>query len=233
MLGKKPAHPTEDELYNHYTARLPDRSWSIAAHLAACPVCARRLRSVLLDRALGALAAGPPRTVDFPAMLREALCAVAGYARPPELKQRLANWIEGPSALAGGVVHWQAGAAGKKQPAQVHLLTTFTGSSPWCIESGVMSGKDFCVTASGKSSGPHALVNLAHPRGLAVHVFHWPPGVAPPLVLLAREVRASTAVVKQTRRHPKLPAQSASFGDLLPGRYLLGLEPVPPPADRQ
>ena len=231
MLGKTPAHPTEDELFKLYNTRLPDRHSHIAAHLAACPECARRLERRLFNSALGALSARPEGAFDYPGMLRSTLAAAARRAARVTLKKRLATWSATRSALAGGIVHWRPASKGGRGSGHIELVNTFTGSSPWQIRAVETRAHHSSVTTSGEPAGPQAVVHLTGPRELAVNVFHWPAGATAPLVLLAREVRTSPPVVKQTRKDPRLRAQSARFGNLLPGRYLLGLEPVPARAD--
>ena len=230
MLGKMSPHPTADELRDYYKARLPDpRDREIDAHLAICPQCARHLEhSRLLCAALSDMTSGPERLVDPRAALREALVAAARRAARAALKRRLTTWVAQPSAFAGGVVHWRPGEAGPRPSGQAELLTTFTGSSLWRL---VASPENRVAASADEAACPTALVQAAGPRELAVHVSHWVAGAAAPLVLLAREISLDPAVVKQTQPDPKWHTQSACFDHLKPGRYLLGLEPLPAPAD--
>lgn len=230
MLGTKPAHPTEGELFNYCDTRPPERNNPLSAHLAACPECAARLDAILFGRALDALAARPDRRLNHPGLLRAALLSATKHPPRPALRQRLVDWAGKPGAFAGGVVQWHPAPGRAKGPGCVELVATFTESSPWRIETGV-AGKSSSAAASAPGEPPLARVSPTGPDELAVQVRHWPADAAPPLVLLAREVRARPPVVKQARRHPRLPVASACFGDLVPGRYLLALEPVPPPFD--
>lgn len=225
MLGKKSSHPTADELHSFYTAQLPDsHGHQIEAHLAACPECARRLEHQrLLNAALGGLASGPERPIDHRAALRTALFAAASRAARTALKRRLATWVEDPQPFAGGVIHWRPAEPGSLFSGKAEWVDTFTDSSPWRL----VSGPDNPSAAVTKTAdGPSAYVLAAGPRELAVHVAHWVPDPTSPLVLLAREIGLESAVVKQTRPDPKTHTQSACFTDLIPGRYLLGLEPL-------
>lgn len=230
MLGKKSSHPTADELHDYYEVRLPDqRDREIDAHLAICPQCARHLEhSRLLCAALGDMASGPERPIDHLAALREALAAAARRAARAALKRRLTTWVAQPSAFAGGVVHWRPAESDPRSSAQAELVTTFTGSSPWRL---LASPESRMPTPAGEAASPTAFVQATGPRELAVHVSHWMPGAAAPLVLLTREIGLEPPVVKQTRPDAKLHTQSACFDDLKPGRYLLGLEPLPDPPD--
>ena len=231
MLGKKSAHPTQDELFAYCQSRPKRGDTLVAAHLAACPACTRRLDQFLFDRALGSLSAGPTREINHHAMLRAALVAAAKRAPRAAFKRRVAAWNDVQSPLAGGIVQWLPGDAGSRSRGQVRLVSTFTGTSLWRIEERSAQPAHFSETASTACAGPQAFVHATGPRKLEVQVFHWPTGVHHPLVLLAREVSTGPPILKETRADPKLPTQSACFGNLIPGRYLLGLEPIPAPAD--
>lgn len=228
MLGKKSPHPTADDLRDYYEARLPDlRDREVEEHLAKCPHCVRDFeRNHLLQISLGDLTSGPARQVDHCGALRAALAAAAGHVARAALKRRLATWVARPAAFAGGIVQWLPGQAGPRSTGQAKWLTTFTGSSPWRFLTRPDNGAPVKKTAC-----PSAFVRAAGPRALAVHVAHWMAGAVSPLVLLAREIGLDPAVVKQTRSDPKFHTQSAFFEGLRPGRYLLGVEPPPAPAD--
>jgi hypothetical protein len=157
-------------------------------------------------------------------VLREALITATKHATQAVLKRRLTAWVAHPAAFAGGVVQWRPGPAGARSKGEVELITAFTGTNGWRLS--IQPGEKPPLSPLPPGT---AWVEAAAPRKIDIHLFS--PCAVSPLVLLAREPGLGAAVIKQTRSHRKQHTQSASFGSLLPGRYLLGLEPLPASGD--
>jgi hypothetical protein len=242
-------HVAPDTLADYYAMSLAeDEAMRLEKHLMECQQCTEVARDVhRFSEALdswtasshGAAARSEARAASgIREILMRSIRAAQERVEDPLSRERLASWArrwEGQAVAAARVVMEGPGIASRILTESFDTLSG-RGSSWQLMPASAATPIRGTLGTPGSSEAlvaltpgaPPARIEVSGERGdIVVRLQLLPRGQTPPLVLLVDSRRDAPPRVEEPRQEPGLPYLLAHFKGVVPGDYLVAIEPGP------